>query len=415
MSPIPKVLLLVESSRGSGRSLLRGIAHYAHHHGPWSFYWEPGGLEKVWPKLKSLDPDGIIMRDVDKLDEVLAFGIPAVVVGHGRTEVAGLVNVVTDSDAIGQMAAEHLLACGFKHFAYCGSGHSGEAEASWSEMRRRTFSARIEQAGFTTASFSLATPFDGSSWRRERAAMARWLQTLPKPVGLMACNDDHARQVVEACKVGDVSVPGAAGIIGVDNDEVVCGLSDPPLSSIALTFDRSGYEAAAALDCLMRGTGTVPGRIMVRATHVVVRRSTDVVAVEDASLAKALRFIRANSRRGDLSVGTVARQAGVSRRLLEKRFRRELGCSVLHEIRRVRTDKIAQLLVETQLSVREIADAMGFGDVQHFARYFRSVRNVSPLAYRRSLGGHQAPEARAQIGDSFTQIGVDGLMPEWYQ
>jgi transcriptional regulator GlxA family with amidase domain len=81
----------------------------------------------------------------------------------------------------------------------------------------------------------------------------------------------------------------------------------------------------------------------------------------------------------------------------------------------VRTDKIAQLLVETQLSVREIADAMGFGDVQHFARYFRSVRNVSPLAYRRSLGGHQAPEARAQIGDSFTQIGVDGLMPEWYQ
>src|ERR1700749_4708462 len=102
MLRIPKVLLLVESSRGSGRALLRGIAHYAHHHGQWSFYWEPGGLEKVGPKLKSLDVDGIIMRDVDKLEEVLAFGIPAVVIGHERKEVSGLLNVVTDSERIGQ-------------------------------------------------------------------------------------------------------------------------------------------------------------------------------------------------------------------------------------------------------------------------------------------------------------------------
>src|SRR5208283_3842499 len=121
MSKIPKVLLLVESSRGSGRSLLRGIANYVHHHGPWSFYWEPVGLEKFWPKLQTLDLDGIILRDVDKLDEVLALGIPAVVIGHGRKEVSCLVNVVTDSEVIGRMAAEHLLSCGFKQFAFCGT------------------------------------------------------------------------------------------------------------------------------------------------------------------------------------------------------------------------------------------------------------------------------------------------------
>jgi LacI family transcriptional regulator len=406
MSRIPKVLLLVESSRGSGRSLLRGIANYAHHHGPWSCYWEPGGLEKVWPKLRSLDVDGIILRDVDKLEEVLAFGIPAVVIGHGRTEVTGLINVVTDSEVIGKMAAEHLLSCGFKQFSYCGISLDAEKDVSWSQLRRQSFFNRIQRAGFECSDFSMAQPSENSSWPQERIAMARWLQSLPKPLGLMACNDDRARQVVEACKLADVSVPGQLGIVGVDNDDVVCGLSDPPLSSVAVNFDRAGYEAAGALDCLMSGKGQVPARIIVRATHTVVRRSTDFVAVEDASVGKALRFIRSNASGGELNVGAVARSAGVSRRSLEKRFRRELGYSVLREIRRVRTDKIAQLLVETQMPVCEIAEELGFDDIQHFARYFRSAKSMSPLAYRKMQGGYSPLEARAQNGDSFTQSGV---------
>jgi LacI family transcriptional regulator len=406
MSRIPKVLLLVESSRGSGRSLLRGIANYTHHHGPWSCYWEPGGLEKVWPKLRSLDVDGIILRDVDKLEEVLAFGIPAVVFGHGRTEVSGLVNVVTDSEVIGRMAAEHLLACGFKQFAYCGICLDADKDVSWSQLRRESFSNRIQKAGFECCDFSLPQPSESSSWLEERGAMSRWLQSLPKPLGLMACNDDRARQVVEACELAGVSVPGQLGIVGVDNDDVVCGLSDPPLSSVAVNFDRAGYEAAGALDCLMSGKSPVPARIVVRATHMVVRRSTDFVAVEDDNVGKALRFIRAHAGGGELNVGAVARSAGVSRRSLEKRFRRELGYSVLKEIRRVRTDKIAQLLVETQMPVCEIAEQLGFEDIQHFARYFRSAKNMSPLAYRKTQGSLHPQERRAQNGDSFTQTGV---------
>jgi len=384
MLRIPKVLLLVESSRGSGRALLQGIAHYAHHHGPWSFYWEPGGLEKARPKLKTLDLDGIILRDVDKLEEVVAFGLPAVVIGHWRTEVSCLLNVVTDSERIGRMAAEHLLACGFKKFAYCGCRASLEENTPWSELRRQSFSDRIGQAGWSCENFPIPPLSRGLSWLRERGLMARWLQSLPKPLGLMAANDDRARQVDEACKVAGVLVPSEVGIIGVDNDEVVCGLSDPPLSSVAVNFDRAGYEAASALDCLMKGRQPVPARIVVHPTHIVVRRSTDVVAVEDESVAKALRYIRSASCREELTVAVVARNAGISRRLLEKRFRRELGCSVLDEIRRVRTDKMAQLLVETHLPVRAIAETLGFGDVQHFARYFRSVKKMSPLAYRKA-------------------------------
>jgi LacI family transcriptional regulator len=380
MSRIPKVLLVIESSRGSGRSLLRGIAHYVRHRGPWSFYWEPGGLEKVWPKLKTLELDGIILRDVDKLKEVLGFGLPAVVIGHGRDEVACLLNVVTDSERIGHMAAEHLLACGFKKFAYCGCRTSIEENAPWSELRRQFFTERIRRAGWSCENFPIPPASSRLSWLRERGLMARWLHSLPKPLGLMAANDDRARQVVEACKVAGISVPSEVGIIGVDNDEVVCGLSDPPLSSVAVNFDRAGYEAASALDCLMKGTQPVPARIVVYPTHIVVRRSTDVVAVEDNSVAKALRYIRGVSRQEDLTVAVVAQNSGVSRRLLEKRFRRELGCSVLDEIRRIHTDKMAQLLVETHLPVREIAETLGFGDVQHFARYFSSVKNMTPLA-----------------------------------
>jgi LacI family transcriptional regulator len=250
---IPKVLLLVESSRGSGRSLLRGIARYVHNHHPWSFYWEPAGLEKAWPKLKSLELDGVILRDVEKLDQILAFGIPTVVVGHSRSEVPGLVNVVTDSERIGQIAAEHLLSCGFKHFAYCGICMDSNESVSWSQLRWESFSRRIRGAGFECSEFPLAAPSKTSSWPRERNAMSRWLLSLPKPLGLLACNDDRARQVAEACKAAAIWVPGEVGIVGVDNDEVVCGLADPPLSSVSVQFDRAGYQAARTLDCLISG------------------------------------------------------------------------------------------------------------------------------------------------------------------
>jgi len=413
MSRIPKVLLLVESSRGSGRSLLRGIAHFAHHQGPWSCYWEPAGLEKAWPKLKAKDFDGIILRDVDKLEEVLAFGIPAVVIGHGRTEVSGFLNVVTDSVKIGQMAAEHLLACGFKQFAYCGCRASLQENAPWSEVRRQSFAERIRQAGWCCECFPVSPSPSSSSWPREQALMARWLQSLPKPLGLMAANDDRAMQVFEACRVAGILLPSEVGVIGVDNDDVVCGLSDPPLSSVAVNFDRAGYEAASALDCMMKGKGTVPTRIVVHPTHIVVRRSTDIVAVEDPSLSKALRYIRGTSCWEELTVESVARNAGISRRLLEKRFRRDLGCSVMDDIRRVRTDKMAQLLLETQLPVCEVAQTLGFSDVQHFARYFRSVKNMSPLAYRKAFAGYSLQAARSQFGDNYTRVGVaDHLLHE---
>lgn len=379
MARIPKIVLLVESSRASGRAILNGIANYARYHGPWSFFWEPGGLEKVGPMLKTLDADGIILRDVDKLREARAFGIPAVVVGYSRKEIPGLINVVTDSPKIGRMAADHLLRCGFKNFAYC-----SYRRTPWAAQRGKSFAEHIRAAGFEVGEY-LTPPPAQINWPKENRAMAKWLQSLPKPVGVMACNDDVGVQIMEACKLAGIAVPDAVGVIGADNDEVVCGLADPAMSSVALNFERAGYESAQALDHLLRKLPGMPPQIIVQATHIVARRSTDVVAVEDPAVARAMRFIRDHTR-GPVAVDKVALAAGLSRRVLERRFRREFNSSIQTEIRRVRTDQIARLLVETHMPVSEIAESLGFPDVQHFARYFRAGKQVSPLAFRRQMG-----------------------------
>ncbi len=323
--------------------------------------------------------DGIILRDVDKLEEVLALGIPAVVIGHSKTEVPNLVNVVTDSSAIGQIGADHLQQYGFKHFAYCGYG-----TAPFSDLRQASFSRCLRKAGFEVQTH-MASPLASSPWREERRRMAAWLRSLPKPVGVMACNDDCGRQVIEACKLANLAVPDSVGVLGADNDEVVCGLSDPPLSSVAINFERAGYEAAAVLFRLLRQRRGVPSNIIVRATHVVARHSTDIAAATDPHVTKALQFIRDHARES-VTVAEVFQAAGLSRRALEVKFRRELGCPIRKYICRVRTDQIVRLLVETDLPVGRIAESLGFPDVQHFARYFRADRHISPLAFRRSYG-----------------------------
>lgn len=393
MAKIPKVILLIESSRESGRALLRGIANYAYHHGPWSFYWEPGGLEKARQRPGALEADGIIARDVDMSpgEKMLIRRLPGVIIGHRHKEVPGKANVVTDSAAVAGMAAEHLMGCGFRHFGFCGYRNT-----SWSEDRRDVFTGKIRAAGFEVQIHEVHEVRPdrmAQHEKRVRESIVRWLRSVPRPIGLMACNDDLGKDVVEACRQAGLQVPDDAAVIAADNDEVVCGLSNPPLSSVAINFERAGYEAAGVLDQLMRGARRATSRIVVHASHVAPRQSTDILAVEDASLAKALRFIRDHARNG-VTVAAVARAAGLSRRVLEKRFRGFLKHSALEEIRRVRTDQIARMLVETELPVGQIAETLGFEDVQHVARYFRAGKGLSPLAYRKLHGRKHAGRAQ---------------------
>ncbi|MBI5387133.1 MAG: DNA-binding transcriptional regulator [Verrucomicrobia bacterium] len=375
-----KVVLLIESSRSSGRRLLRGIADYARHHGHWAFYWEPAGLERAWPQLKALDADGIILRDVEGVAEVIQWGLPAIIVGHRQREIPGVANVITDSAAVGEMGAEHLLSKGFRHFAFCGF-----ADVPWSELRGQSFQQRLARADRTACVHQSPTPESQQTWKTERSRMAAWLKSLPKPVGVMACNDDRGQHVIEACKIAGLRVPDEVAVLGADDDDLVCELSDPPLSSVSINFERAGYESAHLLDQLMRGKRVHAAEIIVQAPHVVARQSTDILAIADPQVARALRFIQDHTK-VPISVADVAHTAGLSRRVLEMRFREHLDRSVLSEIRRTRVAQLCQMLVETNQSVAQIALAFGFSRAEHVARYLRKEMDMTPLEYRKKLG-----------------------------
>jgi LacI family transcriptional regulator len=377
---MPRVLLLIESSRSSGRSLLRGVANYARHHGPWAFSWEPSGLEPIRPRLKSLEADAVILRDVTAFAHILELGVPTAVFGHSKKEVPGLTNVLTDDTVVGQMAARHLLDCGFWNFAYC-----GVFDKPWAVVRGEVFQQTIKAAGHRVEVYRQLRRRTARDWSEERPHLVEWMKSLPKPVGLFACNDDRSQNVVEVCKLLGLKIPDQVAILGADDDELVCELSDPPLSSVAINFERAGYECAEQLHRLMSGQPLKNNFIVSRPTHIVSRQSTDTLAVADERVARALRFIRKGGREA-INVNQVARAAGLSRRVLEKRFRQALGRSVLKEIRRVRVDQIARMLAETNEPVTRIAADLGYDGVEHIARYFRKEKGMPPLTYRKRFG-----------------------------
>ncbi len=367
---IPRVLLLIEPSRGYERALLEGIARWSRLHGPWVFsreapFWEREPHLSVLKQLK--EADGVIMREGGDMRAFLAAKIPLVVSPYAAERIPGAANIVSDHRAIGRMAARHLLERGFRHFAFC-----GYRDFFWSRQRAEGFLGRVAEAGLE------AVVYDPPGAR----AMAAWLASLPKPVGVMACVDERAQQVAEVCKASGISVPDEVAILGVDNDELICELSGIPLSSVAIGARKAGYEAAALLDRLMAGKKVRDPVVEVRPTHVVTRFSTDVVAVGDPRVSRAVRFIRLHGRQ-PIRVDDVARAAALSRRVLEKRFRRLLHRSVSLEIRQRRVDGISRLLLETDMTVSVVARSLGFEDVAHVARYFRARTGMSPRDYRR--------------------------------
>jgi LacI family transcriptional regulator len=385
MPKIPKVILLIDTARSYGRGLLEGIAKYSNLHGPWIFYWkapfyrESGGRELSLARLRGLNADGIIMREQKKTREVLALGLPTIISPY-KNQFAGLPNIVTDDVTMGKMAAKHLLNRGFQNFAYCGF-----EDMFGVRSRGESFCSCVAKAGFKASVYKEPKSRVKRLWTNEQNVMAEWLKSLPKPVGLMACNDDRARHVTEACKIAGLHVPEEVAIIGVDNDELVCNLSSPPLSSIVLNFERAGYEAAELLDKLMAGKKRLSKSITVSPTHTITRQSTDILATEDSEVAGAIRYIRQNANRA-IQVDDVVNVVTVSRRGLERRFRKVLNRSVLDEIKRVRIDLVAKMLVETNLSVSQIALKLGYSGAENIARYFRQEKGISPIVYREKYG-----------------------------
>ncbi len=380
-----KIALLIEWSRAYGRGVLGGIANYVKAHETWKIYQTERRLCDAAPEwLKHWQGDGVIARieNEELLEEIRKLDLPVVDLFEHRS-AEGIPGVITDNRAIAHLAADHLIERGLEHFAYCGLPGIYSSEA-----RGECFVEYLKQAGYEVSVYD-NPQLSGSSFistsedyeLRCEETVASWVSSLPKPVGLMACNDLRAHQVLMACSDRSIAVPEELAVIGVDNDELICELCHPPLTSIEQNCEGVGYQAAGLLDRLLDGEVPPAKPTLVEPLGVVPRQSTDIVAVGDADVAAAVHFIRGHACDG-IQVGDVLQHVQVSRSTLERRFSKLLGRSPKAEILRVQLDRVKHLLSMTDYPLARIAQLAGFEYMESMCECFKRVTGRTPGQYR---------------------------------
>jgi LacI family transcriptional regulator len=378
-----RVALLVETSNAYARELLHGIRAWLREHGGWTIALAEAGRGAPPPAwLAKWRGDGILARiETPAIARaVVASGLPAVDLSAARLAPA-LPWMETNDRAVARVAVEHLQERGFQHFAYC-----GDPRFNWSLWRGEAFAEHLLARGrrcdvFPPPKPGRSRPAETLDLDAETAALARWLRRLPRPVAIFAAYDIRGLQVLEVCRRLGLHVPDEVAVLGVDNDELLCDLADPPLSSVIPDVRRTGYEAAALLEGLMRGEPVRNDGRLFEPRGVAVRQSTDVIAVTDRHIATAVRYIREQACNG-IGVAEVVRQVPMSRRVLETRFRKLLGCSPHDQILRVKLDRVKRLLTETDLPLAAIADKTGFAHVEYLSVAFKKNVGLTATDFR---------------------------------
>lgn len=382
MSPRRKVAVILQLWQNYDRGILQGISAYVQERRDWSVFVEEVEHQRI-PDFTTWDGDGLIvnfdnahvvraLRGVDK--PIIAVGG-----GHGSHEPeSGIPYIATDDETIGRLAAEHLMGRGLRHFAFC--GYPKTRTNVWMTNRKLGFTNRLADEGFGCSAFH-GRHTTATHWQKVLQEISTWLGKLPRPVGIMGCYDYRARHVLEACKLLGLRVPDDVAVIGVDND-VICELADPPLSSIEQGKFQIGYTAAESLDALMNRRKKVPARQLITPVGLVARQSTDLLCVADPALADALTLIRNQACNG-MDAEEICRRIGLSRSTMDKRFKETIGRPIDQEIRRIRLARACELLARTKLPLREVAKEAGFGSEQYLSAVFSKQAGCTPASYRR--------------------------------
>lgn len=382
MRSLPRIALLVETASSWGARLVEGVAGYANAHGGWLFYLEPHGKFDVQSLPPDWKGDGIIARVTSPLlaEEIAASRLPAVNVSWSRFGGRHMAHCTVDEESTGRLAGEHLLDRGLRSFGYCGSWRRPHHV----DRLGPSFAARVREKGYPCSAFTSAVDLATLSWQEQLGELGKWLEGLTRPVGILTFDCLLGRQITEACRLCGLHVPDEVAVISSEYDELTSSISSPPLSGIDLAPRRVGYEAAAMLDRLLRGEANGEEDLRLPPEGVIVRRSTDLVALDDPEVAAALRFIRDHAHEA-VYVTDVVNHIAISRRALEQRFRALLGRSPAAEIRRVHLERAKQLLRETDLSLAAVAVKSGFESAELLGRVFRREMHTTPSAYRRKF------------------------------
>ena len=374
------VALLIETSNAYARGLLHGIRDYARESPNWTTSLgeqSRGAPPPSW--LKDWRGDGIIARveNARIAEAIQATKVPVIDVSAAQL-LSSAPCVETDDEEIAWLAAGHFIERGLKHFAFCAN-----YGFNWSTWRCEHFVRFIQEAGFDCSVFQ-PRPSRGvpDPWKQNPRRLADWIRELPKPVGVMAAWDGCGLHVVNACHHLGLAIPDEVAVLGVDNDELICDIVQPSLTSIKTNPVRTGRLAAELLDKLMRGEPVEWKIYRVKPETVIARQSTDSMAISDPDVVLAMQFIRRHACEG-IHVEDVLRVVSLGRRTLESRFRKLLGRTPHEEIVRIQTQRVKELLTATDLPLREIAQRAGFNHVEYLSRAFKKQTGVPPSVYRK--------------------------------
>lgn len=332
--------------------------------------WNPAAVVASWT-LATPYPDCL-------RDRVLV----AMHADHGRSDIP---SIAVDDRKVGELAAEHLLRTGLKHFATFWYG-----DAPFARRRSESFRQAVLQGGGVFHSEGEFGSDHGFAPHASHSAVAAWLQTLPRPCGVFACCDQWASSLVYYCGTVGARIPEDLALIGADNDELECEVSSPAISSIAIPWFRAGQELARLVETGLSGGRAATNPVVIEPLGIVARRSTDVLAIDDPEVAAAVRWIRDNAHRA-ITVPDIVSAVPAYRQRLERRFRVVLGRTIMEEVRMTRVELARQLLRSTTLSMPEVAGRSGFKSATVLGITFRKETSLTPMEYRRrfSLGRHE--------------------------
>ncbi len=378
-----KIMIIIDTSRASGRKFLYGAGKYISTLTDWEVYTQPPGyLKEEYPNSSIGFPieklDGLLIRDAISPVRIMNIDIPKVINDTQREIIPGTSTIITDSMKIGKVAAEYFLGLGFMHFAFYGF-----EEFEWSQKRHNGFKDILAERGIKTVYRFENQRLSDHQSITERLKILEWLKQLPRPLCVFACNDDQATSVLEACKIADLSVPEEVAVLGVDNDELVCNLSSPPLSSIELDFEKAGFVAAQHLNDLIQNKSENE-IIHVSPIDIIERRSTDILATLEpyTEMTKTIKYINENHFE-QISVETLAEIAGLSVSQFERNFKKLFHTTPIRYITKLRLNEACKALSQSDDGVAQIALKTGFCDQSYFTRIFTNKIGITPNAYRK--------------------------------
>ena len=390
-----RVLLWIESSRAYGRGCLLGVAAYCATHTRWQLFHVEHHLEEGLPDhLAEASFDGVIARTENReiSERLQSLGVPIVDLRGSFPPRRGRM-IDTSPSGCAELAFEHFWERGITTMAFCGYD-----QVDFSERRRDAFIEYAESRDVKVRVFESGTPANDQRARAstlsseargefDYSEMIEWLKSLPKPAAILAANDVRGRQILSACVIADIAVPEEIAVLGVDNDEVICELSHPPLSSIEPDTRSIGFAGAASLDMLMSEPvkDKASSARLIRPLGVVVRQSTDITAIDDLIVARAAKIVREQAE-SISSVEVLAEMVGLSRATLERRFRSALGRSPHQEIDRIRLDRARALVRGTTYPLHKIADMVGYSNASRLVDAYKRRFNITPGTDRQQSG-----------------------------